>query len=181
MEKPKRQPKNFFRYFVDEFIFFRRDFYFETTASPEMIMTVLIKLGYENNTWWWRQRRIIPLLKNFEGRLHFELIAEQPIKGGYDESAKATGAIYAQNHLTVLEGQITVASSGYYLFLLLLGIAVIYVLSGSPVEAPAFLVLFVILFPSFFWIQSYFDRNHLYKLIQSVVESSHESDKAKAS
>jgi hypothetical protein len=183
VNKSKRQPKNFFRYFLDEFILFRRDFYFEIDAEPEIVLEKLRALKYEKSGWGSVKRIYQKISENSDG-WHFVTTLEVKNNKGYDYSNIAKGDVYTQGQLTVLEGQLTMGSNGYMFIMSFIGLclAMILIISFGIIGTKMIAAIIgLIAFALIAWIQGYSDRNHLYNLIQSVVESAHEPDKAKAS
>jgi hypothetical protein len=184
MDKAKRQPKNFFRYLLDEFILFRRDFYFELEIEPEIVVEKLRALKYEKQTGWGIKRISHKITEN-SGSWHFVTTIIEKNNRGYDYSDIAKGDIYAQGQLTVLEGQVTIGSKGYIFLISFIGLclALIFIrgflmIGTKGLTAIVGLAVVVV----FSWIWGYIDRNNVYNLIKSAVESVYgNNNEAKAS
>jgi hypothetical protein len=194
MTKPKSAPKNFFQYFVDEYILFRRDFYFEIPAQPRFLADKLGSLGYESSSWW-RQRRIVSKVTKLEHGWDFAITTEQPFRSSrsgtrvgvdqYTQSAKATGKFYWDKSLTICEGSIVMSHAlipALVIIAALIGISVFQYRLDRPYGTPTAQIVFLSAVFIFTWLSMYRDRNHLYKLIKKAVESTNEisNDKAKA-
>src|SRR5688500_11231421 len=117
--KIKEKPKTFFRYFVDEYILFRRDFIYEPQLAPELVAEKLDKLDYEFKGSGQRERRIQAHVVKVDNQWHFEMTAEQPVSSknrkntpnnsGYRPTANAKGIIYTDDDgKTLTEGTVAV-------------------------------------------------------------------------
>jgi hypothetical protein len=129
MAKSKRkvQQQNLLQYFLNEFIFFRRDFVFETQLSPEQAAENLQQLNFENQGCW-RSRRIIAEVNHEAEEITFELKTEQASRSSYSQSAKAEGIIYVDEQgTTLLEGTVTMGGLAYWLGLFFVLVFIIYI------------------------------------------------------
>ena len=182
MAKSKRQSKNFFRYFVDEYILFRRDFYFEFHVPPSTFKKRLNTLHFKEKTAWWHPARtIVPKLRKTSDTWDFELIAQKVSRRGkLNQSAKAVGRIYQENTVYILEGQLRLGGFSYWMnmaYLIGLSLCMIWTFSQSKAvllsgSTPILITLFCFIsFIILLWIRMYRDRNYLYKLIQEAAES----------
>jgi hypothetical protein len=187
MIKPKRKPapKNFLRYFVDEFILFRRDFYFELEIEPEKLIERIRYYRPETNRWWGIESIHTNLEVISDG---WKLLIQSKKRGktDYIETAKAVLKLRTQNKVMQVDGVVTINAT-----MLWIGLIVIMFLglihwglskTVSYNNSLLYLILIQCLYLIFAWTKLYRDRNHLFKLIQEAVESAYEySDKAKTS
>src|SRR5688500_7658936 len=107
MTKPKHKqtPKNFFRYFVDEYILFRRDFEIETIASVEHCTKSILELSETNRIQELKRRRLrasYTTQKGLSTIVSFKVIAEEFGKRDYEQSAVAEGTIEADGDTTLI-------------------------------------------------------------------------------
>lgn len=178
MSKPKRktQQQNALQYFLNEFIFFRRDFSFVTHLSVEETANNLQHLSYEKQGCW-RQRRIRANVYDGSGEISFEVKAEQPQKSRYAQSASATGTIFADDDgMTLVEGSVTMGGLSYWLGIVILMGFLLFVYwqmqsipEATPAEAMVMLPLFYGGFIVFMWVRMYRDRNYLASIIERAV------------
>lgn len=176
--KHKAKQQNFLQYFLNEFIFFRRDFSFVTHLSPEQAANNLRQLNFENQGCR-RSRRIIAEVTDGFSEYSFEVKTEQPSKNRYAQSAKATGTIFADDDgVTIIEGTVTMGGLAYWIGVIFLLAIMMFAYiqvnstSSSPVVFPI-IVYGAILF--YLWIQMYRDRNYLIQIIDYAING----DKAK--
>ena len=170
--KHKAQQQNFLQYFLNEFIFFRRDFSFVTHLSPEQAANNLRQLNFENQGCR-RSRRIIAEVTDGFSEYSFEVKTEQPSKNSYSQSAKATGTIFGDDDgMTIIEGTVTMGGLAYWIGVIFLMGFMVFIsiqMSGSSTHA--------VLFPTFIyggllvymWVQMYRDRNYLTQIIDYVI------------
>lgn len=180
MPKPKRQPKNFFQYFVDEYILFRRDFYYVLEIAPERVVDSLCDLSNEDKTslvYEPKNRLIVPDIVQTSNGWDFEIIAQQATNNGYNNSATAQGTINNDDSLTYLEGNITVKGWQFWgtaLGLLVIGIIFVFIgmMMSYSFETMIFGISFLYLaILGILWMQMYEDRNYLFALIEEAVET----------
>lgn len=171
--KSKRQPKNFFLYLVDEFIFIRREFYFESQVPAGILASKLNDLGYSREG---KKRNIrTKLLKTEEG-WDFELSL------GFGRGTifvEANGNLYQNNSgLTVITGSSIILKFLNLMALFYVATAVCALVFGS--QDIAFLI-FLACFIFVLWIDIYRDRNKALKVLQQEIELVSNDAKAKTS
>ena len=180
MDKPKHKtpPKNFFRYLLDEYILFRRDFVIETTASVEDCAKCLSDLS-GTRLGWWRSGRVRVFIKEISDVRHFDIYSERPQRFGYTQSASAEGIIKQDDYgTTLVSGKVLMSGFIYWIGIIALGILLIimiFILNTNDVQEDwssvgigfAFYGTFII----FNWLRMYLDRNSLLKKIQIAVSN----------
>jgi hypothetical protein len=187
MTKPKHKqpPKNFFRYFVDEYILFRRDFVIETPASVEDCAKALLALA-ETTPQDTKNRRLKASCRTARGlstSMYFKVIAEQQMrqKSIYEESSVAEGTIQSDGDITLIRGKVLMSGSegwgvivifGFLLLtLIVFNIIGIHKYQGEILIALVFSGLVSI----FSWLQMYRDRNFLVGQIQQAIDNAESS------
>lgn len=180
MSKLKRKAKqqNFWQNFLNEFILFRRDFVFETHLSPEEAAENLGLLVYKKQAWG-RGPQIKAETIDKLSEISFEVKSEHPSKGGYSQSAKATGTIFVDNdEITIIEGSVSMGGKDYWFGVLgLMGLMAYMYTTIGYLYWSLFLLAIYGGFLIFMWVQMYEDRNYLVNIIGNAVTS----DKAKIS
>jgi hypothetical protein len=181
MTKPKhKQPhKNFFRYFVDEYILFRRNFVIETPASVEDCANQLRQLSHEKQGCW-NSRRILVSVTNISSTRHFKISTEQPARRVYMESASAEGSIERYIDTTTFVGG-TVLMSGWQYWAAIIGLVslmgVTLVFGGAYDVLRVNWIIALVYFGSFgvlifySWLKMYVDRNYLVEQIQHAIQN----------
>lgn len=181
MSKTKRKAKqqNFLNYFLNEFVFFRRDFVFVTHLSLEETAENLRHLSYQKQGCW-RKRRIKAETFDNLSEISFEVKSEQPAKSGYSQSAKASGRIFSDDDgITVIEGSVTMGGLAYWLgviFLIGYSFFMYWRIDSMPPEVTPSegLLLIPIFFGAaliYMWLRMYSDRNYLANIIEQAVSS----------
>jgi hypothetical protein len=174
MPKSKNQPKNFFRYFLDEFILFRRDFYFESDFSPtEIAQKVQGMRGKTGDT------SIIPYLKKGQNALRFKIQQKETGKHFTAVTAEVAGFIYLNaERKTIIEGAARMTGIHWpiIIFFLLLGIFTTYTMGQINIIClmSNFLLYFIIAASG--WAIMYIGRNELYERIRKFSDLVYETD-----
>jgi hypothetical protein len=177
--KHKQPPKNFFRYFVDEYILFRRDFVIETSASIENCANQLRQLSHEKQGCW-NSRRILVSVTNISSKRHFKISTKQPAKRIYMESASAEGSIERYiDATTFVSGTVLMSGWQYWAAIIGLGSLMVVtlvfggaydVLRNNWVIASVYFGSFGVLI-SYSWLKMYTDRNYLVQQIQHAIQN----------
>jgi hypothetical protein len=185
--KPKRKAKqkNFLQHFVDEYILFRRDFYFESDIEPESLIE-RIRYHRPKANRWWGTESIHTNLEVINEDWKLLIQAKKHRKSDYIETARAVINFRPQNNLIQIDGVVTINATMLWIGLIVtifLGL-IHWCLSktASYNNSLLYLILLQYIFLIFEWTKLYIDRNYLYKLVKNAVESAHEySDKTQAS
>jgi hypothetical protein len=182
MTKPKQPPKNFFLYFVDEYILFRRDFVIDTTASVEECVHQLSQLSYEKRGCLSRQRISVYLTHSDMSAIRYFVIkAEEGTKAGKNQTARVEGGIQqVGDDITFITGKVlmppweSLKLIGIFgVLLLLFGIIVRAGMLNSPLTPDTlkgwFMSGVVSLVMIYDWLSMYKDRNYLMNRVQYAI------------
>ena len=185
MSKLKRKAKqqNFLQYFLNEFVFFRRDFSFVSHLSFTEIKDNLCNLDKQKNEIQesrnhpTRQYAVRKILVEFH-YISFKVKIDNSKRVG--SGAIAEGTIVTENGVSVVKGSVIMGTGLWYL-IFLCGIYVALLiwafLSGleaneginSSLVCSGMWVIPFGLMPFLAWIAMYRDRNHLLKIVENAV------------
>jgi hypothetical protein len=171
MTKPKHKqpPKNFLRYFVDEYILFRRDFVIETSASIEDCAEHLHKLN-DNGHWFFGSRSIISSvsLNYVSAPRSFKICAERTTQKAIDMPfASVEGTIERGTNNTT----IVVAHASIPLLDIIMLTFIIFAILQLTISGLAWVVILygcVVVLTR--W-RMYRDRNYLVQQIQHAIQN----------
>jgi hypothetical protein len=115
--KHKQPPKNFFRYFVDEYILFRRDFVIETTASVEVCIYQLVELSREKDEHSNSRTTAVSIMPLSPTTSSFKIHYAEP-EDSYGQGISVEGSIERDDDgMTLITGRVLLFGWGYWLWI----------------------------------------------------------------
>lgn len=178
MTKPKNKTqRNFFQYFVDEFILFRRDFRIESNLTTKACAKVIQQnLSHKELPARSPHKPIVKASISEKGETYkFIMWLKQRQQYNYLENASAKGVIHnTTGQQTIIEGTAQMTGWMAWVFILLfIGIAFTIPMSVNS-SSDWFINLFVVFLGLGFWWSMYQDRNQLITLIMDAIQLAEE-------
>jgi hypothetical protein len=116
--KRKNQPKNLLQYFMDEFILFRREFYYEIEAKPETVAEEIQNLE-QTYVHPWKTRRIVSKTDKLGNGWQVTIIVCQKQKRY--QNAKVEAVVYFDEFgQGIFKGELTTGGDFYTFYFLLI-------------------------------------------------------------